>query len=68
MKKLRLRMDELCVESFPTAEGVGDRGTVNGAGRTFPGTGCHSCENPSACIETCPNTCDNSFDLCTCAC
>ncbi|HEX6749994.1 MAG TPA: hypothetical protein VF092_22060 [Longimicrobium sp.] len=67
MKKLKLDVGELCVESFPVHEGEALRGTVAAAATIFGTNGCYTCD-ASRCIATCPNTCDNSLDYCTCAC
>ncbi|SOD02329.1 hypothetical protein SAMN05216486_10311 [bacterium JGI 053] len=68
MRKLKLEIDELLVETFATSTAAVERGTVEG-NATFLGTGaCRSCVDLSRCIETCGDTCDNSLDYCTCAC
>ncbi|HVG44367.1 MAG TPA: hypothetical protein VM890_06530 [Longimicrobium sp.] len=68
MRKLKLEIDELQVETFATATAGVEHGTVEG-NATFLGTGaCRSCVDMSRCIETCGDTCDNSLDYCTCAC
>lgn len=67
MSKLKLQVDELCVESFETADDGAARGTVHGHFTNGAASGCFTC-NFSACVETCPDTCDNSLDYCTCAC
>ncbi|HEX6746626.1 MAG TPA: hypothetical protein VF092_04970 [Longimicrobium sp.] len=53
-KKLRLAVDEVRVESFPTAAAVPARGTVRGAEAT-PRTGCALCGTAAA--GTCFNGC-----------
>ncbi|HEX8690810.1 MAG TPA: hypothetical protein VF746_00065 [Longimicrobium sp.] len=66
MKKLKLEAEDLRVESFPTAEGEAEEGTVHAHATRFQTGGCWSCD--ARCIETAPETCDNSLDYCTCAC
>jgi len=67
MRKLKLQIDDLQVETFATATAGMEQGTVEG-NATFLGTGaCRSCVDMSRCIETCVDTCDNSLDYCTCA-
>ncbi|HET7461587.1 MAG TPA: hypothetical protein VFJ82_10070 [Longimicrobium sp.] len=71
MKKLKLEIGELSVESFPTrADDEGVRGTV--AGRNEPGytescdgscvNTCISCVN--TCLNTCPASCWNTCNTC----
>lgn len=67
MKKLKLEIDELAVESFTTRNDEALRGTVGGAATFFGTNGCYSCVG-TICIESCRNTCDNSLDYCTCMC
>jgi hypothetical protein len=64
MKKLRLELDELAVESFDTAATDALGGTVHGQA-TEPAS-CSFCR--ATCIETGCDTCDNSVDYCTCNC
>ncbi|HEU4456989.1 MAG TPA: hypothetical protein VFR81_28225 [Longimicrobium sp.] len=64
MKKLRLELDELAVETFDTQAAPALEGTVHGY-FTQVGT-CSFCH--ATCIETGCDTCDNSLDYCTCAC
>jgi hypothetical protein len=52
MKKLRLRPDELTVESFEPPIAGGDAGTVHGADATLE--------------ETCPNSCNGTCRWQTC--
>lgn len=65
MSKLKLAMDELAVESFETVGAEAERGTVRALATFFQTGGCYSCD-PSRCVETCGDTCDNSLDYCTC--
>lgn len=58
--KLKLAVDELCVETFETvADGGHERGTVH-ARESLPGaqcaTGAPTC--PYSCEETCPLSCN----------
>lgn len=63
MKKLALNLDQLQVESFPTASGRAAAGTVHGEELSvYNNISCFA-----SCIETGCNTCDNSLDYCTCA-
>jgi hypothetical protein len=64
MSKLRLRLDELAVESFDTSAARAERGTVVGqqlctcqTACTCPG--CPTCANYATCDPTCPETCDD---------
>jgi len=67
MRKLKLEIDALAVESFDTAHPGDSRGTVAGNATVFGTGGCYSCDL-SRCVETCGDSCDNSLDYCTCAC
>jgi hypothetical protein len=72
MKKLRLVLDDLSVESFGTHQDEDVRGTV--AGLNVPATPPYtaSCDGSCAntcvsCVNTCLNTCQNScyaYDTC----
>lgn len=77
MKKLRLNLDELKVESFETVLHQNKKGTAFGQGvsqDTDPTTPCDcgggggtvgvSCGG--SCIATCPNTCAYTCDDATC--
>jgi hypothetical protein len=66
MRKLKLEIDALQVETFQTSPAGAERGTVAG-NATFLGTGgCWTCDY-TRCVETCGESCDNSLDYCTCA-
>jgi hypothetical protein len=64
MKKLRLNVDALTVQSFATADQASSRGTVHGEECTCP-TNC-TCPGCPSCGETCPNTCAETCDDATC--
>jgi len=64
MKKLRLELDELAVETFDTSVTDALEGTVHGHFTNF--ASCSFCH--ATCIETGCDTCDNSLDYCTCNC
>ena len=59
MKKLNLSTDELCVESFATATVEPANGTVYGAARSFPATGCLACGTAMrmTCFSGCSEEC-----------
>ena len=59
MKKLKLAVDDLSVESFDIRREDEERGTVHGLN---PTASCpESCPNTCAsCVNTCLNTCGNS--------
>lgn len=67
MKKLSLRMDDLAVESFHTAdEPVHARGTVRAYNDS---TNCsYGSPNATQCIQTCGFPCDGETDQCTLTC
>ena len=70
MKKLKLNMEDLRVESFVTfSKDSLNRGTVQGNAASILGT-CHgTCEDTcEVCTvpKTCPNTCGNTCDDPTC--
>jgi len=67
MKKLKLELDELSVESFPTARAEEERGTVAGQNEPPYTQSCDgSCVNTcNSCVNTCYNTCQAScYDTC----
>ena len=51
MKKLRLQIEELAVDSFPTVQGESGRGTVQAHDSWFT-AGVYSCVN---CSRSCPD-------------
>jgi hypothetical protein len=55
MKKLRLQLDELNVESFTTGEGDENRGTVKGNVSTLCTGGGRTCDDGNTCVagDTC---------------
>lgn len=57
MKKLKLGLEELAVESFDTTPAHRERGTVVGEQCTCP-TAC-TCPGCPTCDNTCPYTCDD---------
>ena len=61
MRKLKLEMDALVVESFAThASGDAGRGTVDGLGGTKVDPSCGTCETwiGETCDASCGGTCD----------
>jgi hypothetical protein len=64
MKKTRLHLDELLVESFETTPGEAERGTVFGEQCTCQ-TAC-TCPGCPTCYQTCEYTCDDSECIMTC--
>ena len=67
MKKLKLEMDDLRVDSFEVREGTEERGTVEGRYVTFTcdascGGTCDSCMD--TCLNTCPDSCWNTCATC----
>ena len=69
MVKLKLNLDELSVESFPTtANGEPPRGTVRGAMfESFNRTDCGSCEGETCEGATCFTSCGSGAPpQCTC--
>lgn len=65
MKKLRLKLEDLAVESFPTAIAADERGTVRGNEAT-PGCATESCTNCTYDDTICGLTwhCSNAAPLC----
>ena len=65
MNKLKLRLDELQVESFETADiGAEERGTVRGRAVLGPPTDDFTC--PDTCKYTCQRTCNTCWPMNTC--
>lgn len=62
MKKLVLNIDNLSVESFETASGARERGTVQGNVTTGNQIICECSYDVGSCDYTCPDTCANSCD------
>lgn len=62
MKKLRLDLDELEVESFDTRGGAREKGTVVGEQCSCGGT----CYPQATCPQTCAYTCDDPTCAYTC--
>ena len=61
--KLRLKIEELRVETFTTAAAGGERGTVRAHDGTDPNhcfSGEWSCIPEASCGETCPLSCNPS--------
>ncbi|HET7462207.1 MAG TPA: hypothetical protein VFJ82_13205 [Longimicrobium sp.] len=61
MKKIRLDVTALHVESFVPAAPPADAGTVLGAEASFPATGCIQCQGTQArmtCYDGCPTGAD----------
>jgi hypothetical protein len=68
MKKLRLELDELAVESFPMDREEDGRGTVAGQNEPPYTQSCDgSCVNTCvSCVNTCYNTCQATcYDSCS---
>jgi hypothetical protein len=66
MPKLKLELGDLKVESFSTHNQEAPRGTVHGHFTNGAASGCYTCNG--TCVWSCPQTCDNSLDYCTCQC
>jgi len=65
MRKLRLDVHELKVETFHTfLKDDPEAGTVEAYATAFQTGVCYSCV--ATCIESCRDTCNNSLDYCTC--
>ena len=62
MKKLRLDLDELAVESFDTQKDAREKGTVVGEQCSCGGT----CYPEATCPQTCAYTCDDPTCAYTC--
>lgn len=83
MKKLRLELDELHVESFVTDRGEVERGTVEGHASLRCSGGGTTCNGDNTCVDgytcgaagtcylscngTCPAPCTYELSLCYCA-
>jgi hypothetical protein len=65
MRKLKLAIDDLAVESFDTSAADRGKGTVRGHDNHETRL---SCRGDNSCLETGCDTCDNSLDYCTCRC
>jgi hypothetical protein len=66
MKTLRLRLEDLQVDTFQTASVVKERGTVFGNQWSLPEQG--SCNNDETCGSTCGEACPTaSCEYFTCA-
>jgi hypothetical protein len=67
MKKFRLQMEDLQVETFQTASVHREKGTVFGAVWSQPQQA--SCNNDDTCAGTCGTACEshNTCDYFTCA-
>ena len=65
MRKIRLDIEELVVESFGTADGKGGNGTVQGHGFTqFAGCVGSADSNCATCLEGCPRDTMTCFASC----
>jgi hypothetical protein len=62
MKKLKLDLSELRVESFESSAQPGQRGTVQG--HVSDGSGCYytACAGPATCLAN--HTCDGAIGKC----
>jgi len=68
MRKLKLELDELSVESFETAEQTEERGTVHGHYITQFCSRADGYTCFESCGGTCVETCDASCDTCDSGC
>jgi hypothetical protein len=67
MKKIRLKVDELCVESFTVATGNGETGTVKAYVPNSGQDSCgHTCDDPTCETLVCP--CQVTQDMSNCVC
>ena len=67
MKKLRLNVDELCVQSFAVATGNGETGTVQAHAPSGGQNTCgHTCDNATCETLVCP--CQVTQDMSDCVC
>ncbi len=70
MKKLKLNLSELKVETFSINENKENKGTVNGQERpsklemTCDNTECGQYSCNATCLESCNGTCDSCIDSC----
>jgi hypothetical protein len=63
MKKIKLDVDTLAIESFPTVEDVdGERGTVHGRATLRLCSGDYTCVNDPTCLgdPTCASACSET--------
>ena len=58
MKKLKLELDDLRVESLETGRALLSPGTVHGHGPTIEGT---TCDGRSTCWDSCDGVCGTYF-------
>jgi hypothetical protein len=70
MKKLRLGLDQLTVDSFDTSTAIPEKGTVFGEQCTCDTActcpGCATCDHTQCNQETCNGTCYTDIDHATC--
>jgi hypothetical protein len=66
MKKIRLNVDELRVESFAVAAGNGETGTVRAFAPNSQQDSCHTCDDPTCETLVCP--CQVTQDMSNCVC
>ena len=66
MRKIKLDVHDLDVETFHTSLKLPAIGTVRALETALQTGVCYSCVD--TCIETCGDTCNNSLDYCTCGC
>ncbi len=67
MKKLKLNLEDLTVESFEIKNDPEEFGTVKGFGKSFGVSGClPECPSDWTCDATCPDTCEYTCDDPTC--
>lgn len=64
-RKLRLDIDTLEVESFTTANGTEERGTVHGRATAFCNTVDHTCDGANTCGGL---TCNRAMNSCALSC
>ncbi|HEX2208098.1 MAG TPA: hypothetical protein VHG93_10485 [Longimicrobium sp.] len=71
MKKMKLNLEQLAVDSFDTSAAAEKRGTVFGEQCTCHTQctcpGCPTCQNYATCDQSCNGTCDASCVYGTCA-
>jgi len=63
---MRLKVDELRVESFAVAEAGAEPGTVGGLEEQQPPSRPHTCDNPTCETLVCP--CQVTQDISNCVC
>ena len=61
MRKLKLDLEELAVESFPTDTVAQERGTVQGHGQTDGGTTCWATCIGDTCWDSCGADCGSYY-------